>query len=192
MCKINRYLFSWQDVEAKSDMYRFTLVRDTLPDERLMQILESHRGKGRNDYPVIAIWNAILAGIVYQHSSIESLRRELLRNGELRQECGFDPFLGSKAVPSSSAFTHFLKLLLKFSDEIESIFDRLVNELGRLLPDFGERLAVDGKAICSAGKPSKKKKQDGRRDLDADWGKHEYKGTHKNGSLWKKVKTRYV
>jgi len=26
-------------------------------------------------------------------------------------------------------------------------------------------------------------------DLDADWGKHVYKGKHKNGSLWKKVKS---
>ena len=50
-----------------------------------MQKLESERGQGRDDYPVRAVWNSILAGIVYQHPSIESLRKELMRNAELRQ-----------------------------------------------------------------------------------------------------------
>ncbi|WP_227994988.1 transposase [Oceanobacillus sp. CFH 90083] len=39
--------------------------------------------KGRNDYPVRAAWNTILAGVVFQHDSMESLRRELNRNAQL-------------------------------------------------------------------------------------------------------------
>ena len=46
-----------------------------------MQTLEAARGRGRDDYPVRAMWNSVLAGIVFQHPSIESLRRELSRNG---------------------------------------------------------------------------------------------------------------
>ncbi|MFQ5330444.1 MAG: transposase [Thermodesulfobacteriota bacterium] len=189
MAKVKRYLFSWQDVEAKSDLHRLELVIETIPDESLMRKLEGHRGRGRNDYPVRCMWNAMLAGVVYQHGSIESLRRELERNGELRQLCGFDPFLGSAAVPSAAAFTHFLKNLLTFTDEIEAMFHELVEELGQLLPDFGERVAIDGKAIQSAGKPSLHEEQDGRREMEADWGKHEYKGKRKDGSVWKKVKS---
>jgi hypothetical protein len=44
-------------------------------DEEIMQILEKQRGKGRDDFPVRAMWNSILAGVVYQHPSIESLNR---------------------------------------------------------------------------------------------------------------------
>jgi len=36
-----------------------------LPDEELMEKLEQERGKGRDDYLIRAVWNSILAGIVY-------------------------------------------------------------------------------------------------------------------------------
>jgi len=75
------------------------MVMQSMPDEELMQSIEGARGKGRDDYPVRPVWNSILAGIVFGHASIESLRRELLRNGELRHLCGFDPLKGITAVP---------------------------------------------------------------------------------------------
>ncbi len=61
---------------------------ENLPDEDLMEKLEKQRGRGRDDDPVRAIWNSILAGVVFQHTSVESLRRELERNGS-----GGSPFL---------------------------------------------------------------------------------------------------
>ena len=73
-----RQLFSWKEIENLADLQRFSLLVKYLPDEELMDKLESLRSKGRNDYPVRAIWNSILAGIVYQHPGIESLRRELI------------------------------------------------------------------------------------------------------------------
>ena len=121
------YLFKWQDVEAKSDLERLRLVLDHLPDEALMKKLEAHRDKGRDDYPIRPVWNSVLAGIVYQHESVESLRRELLRNGELREGCGFDPHKGSDAVPPSYVYTRFLKLLIRFKSEIDAMFDTLVD-----------------------------------------------------------------
>ena len=36
------------------------------------------------------MWNAIIAGVVFQHESIELLRRELSRNPSLLQACGFN------------------------------------------------------------------------------------------------------
>ena len=54
-----------------------------------MRQLERERYKGRDDYPVRAMWDSILAGIVFQHETIEKLRRELARNGQLREMCGF-------------------------------------------------------------------------------------------------------
>jgi hypothetical protein len=181
------YLFKWQDVEAKSDLERLRLVLDYIPDEALMKKLEGHRNKGRDDYPIRPLWNSILAGIVYQHESVESLRRELLRNGELRQGCGFDPHKGSAAVPPSYVYTRFLRLLMGFKFEIEAMFDALVDMLKGLLPELGVSVAVDSKGVSSAGRPTKETQQDGRRDTDADWGKKAYRGQREDGSLWEKV-----
>ena len=181
------YLFKWQDVEAKSDLERLGLVLEYLPDEALMKKLEAHRDKGRDDYPIRPVWNSVLAGIVYQHGSVESLRRELLRNGELREGCGFDPQKGSAAVPPSYVYTRFLKLLIKFKPEIDTMLDTLVDTLKVLLPDLGFSVAVDSKGVSSAGRPTKETEEDGRRDTDADWGKKTYRGQREDGTLWEKV-----
>ena len=45
------------------------------------------------------MWNSILAGIVFDHHSIESLRRELSRSLSLAQACGFNIFHGDAAIP---------------------------------------------------------------------------------------------
>ena len=183
-----RRLFSWQQVEAGSDLDRLKIVLEVLPDEGLMVKLEALRGKGRDDYPVRAVWNSLLAGIVYQHPSIESLRRELKRNGELREICGFDPAQGGSAVPTESAYTRFMGNLFRFELDIEGMFDDLLNQLGKELSDLGQHMAVDSKAIESAGKATNKE-ADGRRDVDADTGVKVYRGERKDGTLWEKVKT---
>jgi hypothetical protein len=186
---MTRYLFSWKDVEARSDLERLKLVLEHLPDEALMEAMEKHRKWGRDDYPIRPVWNSVLAGIVYQHPSIDSLRRELSRNGELRGVCGFDPHRGSGGVPPPWVYTRFLELLFRFKAEIDGMFDRLVDELKVLLPDLGFSVAVDSKGVNSAGKPTKKAEKDGRRDMDADWGKKAYRGQREDGTLWEKVVT---
>lgn len=100
MAIIAQELFSWQEVDAKSDLERLESILKVIPDEGLMKLLEKERGQGRDDYPIRMVWNSILAGVVYQHPSVESLRRELLRNPGLRGICGFDPFLGADGVPT--------------------------------------------------------------------------------------------
>jgi hypothetical protein len=180
-------LFSWEDVNQLGDLKRLKLVLDSLPDEELMQVLESERGCGRNDYPVRVMWNLLIAGIVYQHPSIESLIRELKRNAQLRYTCGMCPF--SDQFPESWNFTRFNKLLIKHQDLLDGIFMSLVDQLYQSLPDFGSVLAMDGKALPSRGKPNKNSKEDGRRDLDADWGVKQYTGTNKNGKPWVKKVT---
>ena len=61
MTQIAAALFEWDAVEARSDLERFFLVRDHLPDSDLIAALEAKRGLGRDDYPVIPMWNAIIA-----------------------------------------------------------------------------------------------------------------------------------
>ena len=184
-------LFSWNDVEACSDLHRLRMVLEALPDETLMQTLETERRGRRDDYPLRAVWNSLLAGLVFQHPSIESLRRELRRNAELRQVCGFDVFQGAEAVPPPWVYTRFLKKLLRHLDLVDAMFEALVEGLKQELSDLGTRFAVDSKALWSFGRrPSEKKREDrdGRRDTDADWGTKTYKGVREDGTVWEKVK----
>ena len=116
-----KQLFSWKEIKDLADLRRFSLLVRYLPDENLMRHLESLRSKGRDDYPVRAIWNSILAGIVYQHPSVESLRRELKRNAQLRQLCGFDLLKGMAAIPSPNAYTNYGRVKEKQPEKLRSL-----------------------------------------------------------------------
>ena len=172
------FLFRWHSVDQLGDLERLSLVLDALPDEPLMQLLEAGRGRGRNDYPVRPMWNSLIAGFVFQHPSIAALRRELLRNAQLRDRCGFDPFDGADAVPSEYAYTRFQRRLRKYQGQIDKLFHSTLDELRIELPDLGQVQALDGKELHSlANGPSSyplpkdnKEDTDGRRDRDADWG----------------------
>lgn len=194
-------LFVWNEIEALGDLERLRLVIEYMPDEELMSKLEKERRNGRDDYPVRAMWNAVLAGVVFQHISVESLRRELSRNGQLRLMCGFYGSVRSDTnrrnrqrrkqtgmIPPAWVFTRFLKKLLEHGEEIDKIFETLVDELRGLLPDFGKDLAIDSKAINSlATGVNKNDKDDGRRDKDANWGRKEYRGVREDGTTWEKI-----
>jgi len=159
-------LFSWNEIAGLGDLERLKLVLEHLPDEALMQKLEKARGKGRDDYPVRAMWNAYIALVVFQHPSVESLRRELSRNGQLRWLLGF-----GDRVPSAAAFSRFWKRVEAHEAELESLFVALQQAVATYLSDYGKRLALDSKAIRSyARHRPKNTAPDGRRDKDADYG----------------------
>jgi hypothetical protein len=204
-------LFSWDQVDASSDLDRLKLVLRAIPDEKLMVALEADRGRGRDEYPVRATWNSLLAGVVFQHLSVASLRRELCRNGGLRDACGFDPVQGEKAVPTDSAYSNILVNLMDHESEVRGMVHGLVESLREHLPDLGKFLVFDGKALPSFAKPPKKRsaeegeqarqsdealaaqdadlEPDRRRDDDADWGVKSYRGKRADGSAWEKVVT---
>lgn len=165
MAIIQQSLFSWQAVESSSEIVRFHLVLETINDERLMRVLEAERKGRRNDNPARAMWNSLIAMLVFRHPSIEALRAELMRNGELRQVCGF-PLLERVVrvngrekrrplAPSKDAYHRFILTLMEHQDLLREIFDSLTRRVGELLPDFGRHLAFDGKAIVAAHKGDK-------------------------------------
>ena len=160
--------------EELGDLERLRLVLEHMPDEQLMRQLEKERAQGRDDYPVRSVWNSVLAGVVFGHNCIESLRRELKRNGQLRKQCGFSALKGVAAVPPEWVYTRFLKSLMRHMGLIEAMFESLVEGLGEALPEFGSVLAVDGKGIDTHARARKQgdvpREPDGRRDVDADWG----------------------
>ena len=212
-------LFSWDDVDALPDLRRLTLVLAHLPDADVIEELRARRGRGRNEYPVAAMWRALVAGVVFQHSSIESLLRELKRNPALLTLCGFNPLpLQAKPrravvahpetgeasvrllpnperspVPSAWNFSRFLATLEKAETTtgcVASMMDTLRGRLMETLPDFGSHLGYDGKAIKSHSTGQVDRKTGKTSDADADWGKHETHGIdQKTGKPWTKVKS---
>ncbi|MGX7395691.1 transposase, partial [Carnobacterium mobile] len=164
----------------------------------LLTALEEERGKGRNDYPVHTMWRAFVASFVFQHRSVASLIRELKRNSQLRELCGFQPHFSRsqkgryrvQLAPTEAAFSRFLKKLLLHQHLLDEMFTELVTTLYETLDGFGQTLALDGKIIPSyATKPNKKVEHDGRRDTEADFTLKQYTTTTANGEKITKKKT---
>jgi len=178
-------LFGWEQIQSLGDLERLRLVLEHMPDQKLMRHLELERGQGRDDYPIRAVWNSILAGIVYQHPSVASLKRELSRNGQLREMCGFR----WEKIPPQWVYSRFFLKLYQHKELVNEIFDTLIKQCYAELPGFGRNLACDGKPINSAARRKKKHlKPDGRRDLDADTGAKKYQGQREDGTMWEKIK----
>jgi len=186
-----RSLFDYTEIEGLGDLERLRLIMVHLPDEEFMTHLEEERGYGRDKFPIRGMWNSLLASFIYQHDTIAELRRELSRNGQMRSLVGL-----SNKVPPPWVYSRFLNKLIEkeHREFIEEIFNELIDQLQELLPDFGERLAVDGKAIESYAnshdyeEDEEELKGDRRRDLDADFGRKNY-FVEKNENIYKKVKS---
>lgn len=176
------------------------MILENLPDEEIMRVLERKRGNGRDDYPVRPMWNSMIAAVYFKHASPASLIEELKRNAQLRYICGFrgyetikNPKTGDiietrPKWPRNYNYTRFLGNLLEEQELINQMFDTCVDKLMELLPDFGQILAIDGKAIQSyATKENKNQKEDGRRDTDANKGVKTYNGINEDGTAWEKV-----
>ena len=153
------------------------------------------------------MWHAVIAGVVFQHPSIASLRRELGRNPALLDRCGFEmlpmakkpavgahviplaPYLG---VPPDSAFSRFLATLVKLEAAggyTKQMLASLRQSLTEVLPDVGRHLGFDGKAVESHSTGQKDRETGKASDPDADWGHHTTSGVDANGKAWTKVKS---
>jgi len=180
--------FSFADygvIEILGDLERFLLALLGMDDEPLMLRLEARRGNGRNDYPVRVMWNLIIAMKVFGHRTVESFRRELDRNSQLRKICGLEDFANKKhLVPPARVFSGFLQMLAEEQAEIDGMFARMVLELTEKLPEFGKDAAGDGKYMDSyAKRQGKDPNPDAgeRAERDAQWGVKEYRYEDKNG-----------
>ena len=182
-------IFCWDEFEQIGDLERLELILRHLPDEQLMRTLERERGNGRNDYSVRAVWNSILAGIVFGHPSTASLRRELQRNAQLRQICGFGICSGTEAVPEAWVYSRFFRRLEQHFTELRRIFDVLVKRCESQLPGFGRHMGCDGKALASyARRSGKSKRADRRGEHDATWGVHAHHTHDRDGIMREQVK----
>lgn len=146
-------IFDYREIENLGDLERLKIFFENIQDNELCQTLEKERKNGRNDYPVRTMLNLIYAMKIFGHRSIESFRRELSRNSQLRIACGLSEgkfkYCGERKhlVPPARVFTGFLNKLKKHKKEINEIFEELVKFMYENLEGFGEDCAVDGKFL---------------------------------------------
>lgn len=174
-------IFDYMEIENLGDLERLKLCLENIDDKELCFLLEHERGNGRNDFPVRVMLNFVYAIKIFGHRSIESFRRELSRNSQLRKVCGLKEedylYLGKRKslIPKARVFTVFFKKLSKHQNELDKIFENDVLFMYNNLDDFGEETALDGKLLDSYAKRENKNatdeenKKDYRRDNDATW-----------------------
>jgi hypothetical protein len=174
-------IFDYMEIENLGDLERLKLFLDNIEDSELCKKLENERRNGRNDFPVRVMLNLIYSMKIFGHRSVESFRRELSRNSQLRRACGLKDeefmYLGKrkKLIPEARVFTLFFKKLTKHQEELDSIFENDVKFMYDNLENFGEDCALDGKLLDSYAKrenskaTDKEEDKDYRRDNDASW-----------------------
>lgn len=190
-------VFDYSEIEILGDLERCKLLIDNVPDEKIIEKLIEIRGKGRNDYPVIPVWNSLLIMPIIECSTVEQLRRELSRNRDLRKLCGFndyDYYFGkNKLVPPSKAYANMIKNLKNIEPLLKDSFYKLRGFMYENLKDFGKDVGEDGKIFLSRAKGLNKDgdMNDGRCDMDADYTiKENYYKDQKTGET-KVKKTTY-
>ena len=167
-------IFDYSEIENLGDLERLKIFFENIEDEALCEKLETERKNGRNDYPVRTMLNLIYAMKIFGHRSVESFRRELSRNSQLRIACGLSEgkykYCGDRKhlVPPARVFTGFLNKLKKHKAEIEEIKEELVKFMYENLEGFGEDCAVDGKFLDTYAKQYKENRsKDNRAEHDA-------------------------
>ena len=167
-------IFDYSEIEILGDLEKLKLFLENIEDEELCKIIEAERKNGRNDYPVRTMLNLIYAMKIFGHRSVESFRRELARNSQLRIVCGLSEgkykyFEERKhLIPPARVFTGFFDKLKKHQKEIDEIFEKDVKFMYENLEGFGEDAAVDGKYLDSYGNQNyKNKTNDNRGEHDA-------------------------
>ena len=170
-------IFDYSEIENLGDLERLKIFFENINDKELCKTIENERKNGRNDYPVRTMLNLIYAMKIFGHRSVESFRRELARNSQLRIACGLSEgkykYLGERRhlVPPARVFTGFLNKLKKHKNELDKIFEEDVKFMYENLEGFGEDCAVDGKYLDTYAnqfhKSKTKKEDDERGEHDA-------------------------
>ena len=161
-------------IENLGDLLRLKIFFENIEDNKLCETLEKERKTGRNDYQIRTMLNLIYEMKIFGHRSVESFRRELSRNSQLRIVCGLSEgkykYLNNRKhlIPPSRVFTSFLNKLKKHQKELDIIFEELVKFMYENLEGFGEECAVDGKYLDTYAQQFHKNKcNDNRAEHDA-------------------------
>lgn len=195
-------MFEFLENNDLGDLNRYRLLMNQLepiPEYRtLVHALREERGNGRNDYTDETMVRVLIVKNLFQLGTDAQVRRELLRNSQLRHLVGLsdiDAGLRSSnhhIVPSPGAFTNFLGKHANHRNELDQLFNALKAIIKEKLPDFGKHAAGDGKYYDSytPNKHSAEAK-DHRGELDAAYSQKTYRFLGDDGKMHEKKETHY-
>jgi hypothetical protein len=148
-------LFAWGQLE---DCPSLLTIRDflaTVPDQALLDGLRVARGKGRDDYPVARLWQVVLLTILLRHTSFNACLAELHRNPAL---CRLLDISTEEHIPNGWNLSRFLEVLGQepHLSALRQVFDRLAQQLGRVVPDLGRQTAGDSTGLSARAKTDAK------------------------------------
>ena len=144
-------LFAWADLEDVPQLRTIKEVLSSLPDQQLLDGLQTARGNGRNDYPVSVLWGVVLLSILCRHLHLEDTLDELQRNPTLCALIGIDSPSGIPRIWNVSRFLDVLGQEPHLQNS-RAIFDALVKQLGQAVPSLGKHAAGDSTAVKGRAK----------------------------------------
>lgn len=135
-------LFAWNRLDDSPDLRTIQDFFASLPDGQLLDALQTHRGKGRNDRPIRVLWFCVVLQRLLRHPTMRLTLEELRRNPDLRRLGGMDH---AEHVPQAWSISRFLAVLGRepFRGLLQDVFDQIVESLGAAVPDFGRHTAGD-------------------------------------------------
>jgi hypothetical protein len=144
---ITKPLFAWDALEDSPSLQTLREFLLTIPDDRLLDSLRAARGKGRDDYPVTALWGTFLLSIVLRHHTMDACLEELQRNPALRLLVGIE---NEEDVPKPHNMSRFAATLGEepHLSLLRGVFDDLVKRLGAAVPDLGKNTAGDSTGLA--------------------------------------------
>jgi Transposase DDE domain/Transposase domain (DUF772) len=155
---ISKPLFAWDALEDSPSLQTLREFLATIPDDRLLDSLRSARGKGRDDYPIAALWGTFLLAIVLRHQTMDACLQELERNPALRLLVGIE---SEDDVPKPHNMSRFAATLGEepHLTRLREVFDLLVQRLGMAVPDFGKDTAGDSTGLSGRAAESETLRQ---------------------------------
>lgn len=152
---VTKPLFAWEELDDSPSLRTLKELLAALPDEELLAGLRLARGRGRNDYPVSALWGVVVLSIALRHVTIEGCLDELRRNAELRRLIGIR---SERRVPKKWNVSRFLDVLGEepHRSRLARLFQAMVQRLGRAVPDLGCDTAGDATALNARRKHNAK------------------------------------
>jgi len=143
---VTQPLFAWECLEDSPSLQTVRELLASIPDAKLLDSLRRARGKGRDDYPVTALWGVLLLTAALRHPSFQSCLDELGRNEGLRRTIGIE---SEEQVPKKWNISRFQEVLGEEPHRTlaKEAFDQMTQRLGQAVPDLGQNTAGDATAL---------------------------------------------
>jgi hypothetical protein len=141
-------LFPWASLEDCPSLGTIRRCLEAIPDAPLLHALRIARGRGRDDYPVAVLWGVAVLTPLLRHPSYDACLAELRRNPSLRSLLGIE---AEAQIPHFWNLSRFLDTLGHpvHLTAMHDAFHRMVQSLGDVVPNLGQRLAGDATALSA-------------------------------------------